>query len=57
MSRPVIALAAFSLAIAFRSDCEDNQHGSQVGHTHDRQRRCARAIAWLQTSTATPIPM
>jgi hypothetical protein len=28
MSRPVIALTAFSLAAAFRSGCEDNQHGN-----------------------------
>jgi hypothetical protein len=28
MSRPVIALAAFSLAAVFRSEAEDNQHGN-----------------------------
>jgi hypothetical protein len=44
MSRPVIALAAFSLAAAFRSECDDSQHGShrknqqEVSHNHDRQR-------------------
>jgi hypothetical protein len=44
MSRPVIALAAFSLAAAFNSECEDSQHGShrknqqEVSHNHDRQR-------------------
>jgi hypothetical protein len=33
----VIALAAFSLAAAFRSECEDNQHGSHRKN-HDWQR-------------------
>jgi hypothetical protein len=35
MSRPVIALAAFSLAAAFRSECEDSQHGS---HSKNQQK-------------------
>jgi hypothetical protein len=43
MSRPVIALAAFSLAAAFRSEREDSQHGSrknlrEVIHNHDQHR-------------------
>jgi hypothetical protein len=44
MSHPVIALAAFSLAAAFRSEREVSQHGShrknqqEVSHNHDRQR-------------------
>jgi hypothetical protein len=41
----VIALAAFSLAAAFRSECEDNQHGN---HRKNKQEAIGTAPALEQ---------
>jgi hypothetical protein len=47
MSRPVIALAAYSLAAVFRSEAEDNQHGN---HRKNQQEVIIGTVPALEQS-------